>query len=325
MFMFVGSGGEGRIDRDYTSEVSAKVAVFGVPASAGARSAGVQRAPFVLREAGLLQEMRARGARVVNLSDLSLFPYREDAAHPAARNAGVVACAVRATADEMTRALAEGFTLVLGGDCTLVSGLVGGARKALGQPVGLVYIDANADLNTPETSPSGYLNGMALSMAMGRGPAEVVDAAGPRPAVAPEHVALLGFRELDPGERPVLGDLGLALPAEAARRLGMRTVAALALDAIVNEDGPVVVHLDVDAIHPAELPTKDYVTPGQGLGLAEMADLLTALLASPRVVALEVAEFYPEVDPEGVHARAIVDLLVGALRRRLRAASERPA
>jgi arginase len=299
--------------------MSAKVAVFGVPSSAGARSPGTQRAPFVLREAGLLREMAALGARVVNLSDLSLFPYRDDPDHPRARNADVVACAIRATADEMTRALQEGFTVVLGGDCTLSAGLVGGARTALGQPVGLVYIDANADLNTPETSPSGYLNGMALSLALGRGPREVVAAAGHVAAVAPEHVALLGFRELDPGERAPLADLGLALPADAARRLGMRVVAALTLDAIANEDGPVVVHLDVDAIHPAELPSKDYVTPGQGLSLAQAADLLRALLASPRVVALEVAEFYPDVDPDGAHARKIVDLVVRALARRLRA------
>lgn len=298
--------------------MTAKVAVFGVPTSAGARSAGAQRAPFALREAGLLDEIKALGGRVVNLSDLSLFPYRDDPGHPRARNAEVVACAVRATADEMTRALKEGFTLVLGGDCTLVTGLVGGARTALDQAVGLVYIDANADLNTPETSPSGYLNGMALAMAIGRGPAEVVSAAGLAPAVTPEHVALLGFRELDPGERAMLGDLGLALPAEAVRRLGMRVAAALSLDAIVNEDGPIVVHLDVDAVDAVELPSKDYVTPGQGLSLAETTDLLTALLASPRVVALEVAEFYPDVDPEGVHARQIVGLIARALARRLR-------
>src|SRR5690349_20250693 len=142
-----------------------KVAVFGVPTAAGAHAAGLERAPFALREAGLLRGLRARGARVVNLSDLSLFPYREDPWHASARNAEVVACALRAAADEMTRALREGFTIVLGGDCTLVAGVVGGAARALGTEVGLVYLDANADLNTPETSPSGCLSGMALALA----------------------------------------------------------------------------------------------------------------------------------------------------------------
>jgi arginase len=296
---------------------TSKVAVFGVPTAAGARASGLERAPFALREAGLLSALRARGARVVNLSDLSLFPYRDDPAHPRARNAEVVACAVRAAADEMTRAVREGFTIVLGGDCTIVAGSVAGARRELGQPVGLVYIDADADLNTPDTSPSGYLNGMALAVALGRGPQEVVAATGEPPAVRPEDVALVGFRALDPGERSALGDLGLALPASAARRLGMRVAAALALDGVGNADGPIVVHLDVDVIDAAEMPAKQYLTPGSGLTHAEVSDLLTAIVASPRVIALEVTEYDPSRDPEGTQARKIVDLIVRACRRRL--------
>ncbi|HUG52779.1 MAG TPA: arginase family protein [Vicinamibacteria bacterium] len=294
-----------------------KIAVFGVPTSAGARGAGLERGPFALREAGLLRELKAAGARVVNLSDLSLFPYREDDGHPRARNAEVVACALRATADEMTRALSEGFTILLGGDCTLVAGALAGARRARGEPVGLVYLDANADLNTPESSPSGYLSGMALALALGRGPAEVVSAAGEAPAVESEHVALIGFRALDAGERRLLGDLGLALPAAAARRLGMRVTAALALDGVANGDGPLLVHLDVDVIDAAEMPAKQEVTAGAGLTQAEVSDLLTAILASPRVIALEVTEFDPTKDPDGVHARKIVDLVTRAVARRL--------
>ena len=296
---------------------SSKVAVFGVPTAAGGRAPGLERGPFALREAGLLTDLRATGARVVNLSDLSLFPYRDDPDHPQARNAEVVECAVRAAADEMTRALGEGFTIVLGGDCTLVAGTVAGASRALGQPVGVIYIDADADLNTPDTSPSGFLNGMALALAMGRGPANVTAAGGPPPAVVPDHVALVGFRAVDPGERPVLGELGLALPATAARRLGMRVAAALALDGVGNGDGPILVHLDVDVIDAVEMPAKQFLTPGKGLAYAEVSDLVTALLASPRVVALEVTEYDPSRDPQGEHARKIVDLVVRATGRHL--------
>ncbi len=291
--------------------------MFGVPSAAGARGAGPERAAFVLREAGLLDALRATGARVVNLSDLSLFPFRDDPGHPTARNAEVVACALRATADEMTRALREGFTIVIGGDCTLVVGALAGARAALGRPVGVVYIDANADLNTPETTPSGFLAGMALSLALGRGPEELIAPMGAAPVLGPDHVALLGFRGLDPGERDAIGALGLALPAVAARRVGMRVAAALALDAIGNEDGPVLVHLDVDAIDYAEMPVKDPID-GAGLTIAEVSDLLSALAASPRVVGLHIAEFNPARDPEGVHARKVIALLVRAVARRVR-------
>jgi arginase len=294
----------------------AKVAVFGVPSAAGAREGGIERAAFVLREAGLLDALRATGARVVNLSDLSMFPFREDPGHPKARNVEVVACALRATADEMTRAVAEGFTIVIGGDCTLVVGALAGARAAIGAPVGVVYIDANADLNTPETTPSGFLNGMALSLALGRGPEELIAPLGTAPVLAPEHVALVGFRALDPGERDAIGDLGLALPAVAATRVGMRVTAALALDAVGNEDGPILVHLDVDAIDYAEMPVKDAVG-GAGLSIAEVSDLLTALVASPRVIGLHLAEFNPARDPDGVHARQVIAFLVRAVARRV--------
>lgn len=294
----------------------AKVAVFGVPSAAGGRHPSQAEAPRALREAGLLDALRGAGLRVVNLSDLSLFPYRDDPEHPRARNAEVVACAVRATADEMTRALGEGFTLVLGGDCTLVAGVVGGAWAALGQPVGLVYLDANADLNTPETSPSGRLAGMALALTLGRG-GEAVTATS-SPAVLPEHVALVGYRDLDPGERPMIGDLGLALPAAAAKTLGMRATAALALDAVANGDGPIVVHLDVDVIDPAEMPAKEDSTPGPGLTSDEASDLVTALLASPRVVAFVVCEYQPARDPDLACGRRLVDLVVRAVARHAR-------
>jgi len=286
-----------------------KVVVFGVPSAAGASRSGVERAPHALREAGLLTCLRQLGRSVVNLSDLSLFPFRADDGQPRARNLQSVACAVRAAADEMTRALAQGFTLVLGGDCTVVAGTLAGANQALGRPVGLVYIDANADLNTPDTTPSGMLNGMAVSLAIGRGPAAI-----PSGRTLAEHVALVGFRELDPGERHTLGLLGLALSTAAAQRLGMRASALLALDAITNADGPVLVHLDVDVIDPASMPAKTTVTPGPGLSLDEVRELLTTLLASPRVVALEVVEFDPSLDPDGACARRLVDLIGSVLR-----------
>jgi arginase len=98
----------------------------------------------------------------------------------------------------------------------------------------------------------------------------------------------------------------------------MRVVAALALESVENEDGPLLVHLDVDIIDPSEMPAKDYVTAGPGLTLEEASDLLTALLASPRVIALEVAGFQPEEDPEGTCARRVVELVARAVGRRLR-------
>jgi arginase len=289
---------------------SGKVVVFGVPSAAGGSGPGMELAPFALREAGLLESLRSTGRKVVNRSDLSLFPFRKDSEGPARNVAGAV-CAARAAGDEMARALTEGFAILLGGDCSLVTGAVAGTQRTVDGPVGLVYLDANADLNTPDTSPSGCLAGMALSLALGKGPAELADLA--QPPVDPDHVALVGFRALDPGERSRIADLGLALPAAAARTLGMRAAAALALDGVDNDQGPILVHLDVDLIGPAEMPAKVSTTPGEGLSWQEAGALLAALLASPRVVALEVAEYDPSRDPGGGCGRLLVELIAKAV------------
>jgi len=296
-----------------------KIAVFGVPSAAGARGSGMERAAFALREAGLLPAL-SRHARVVNLSDLSLFPWRADPEHPRGRNAAVAACAARAAGDEMTRALHEGFTIVIGGDCALLPGVLGGTRRALGRDVGLVHVDANADLNTPETTPSGRLDGMALALALGRGVPELAAAGGPPPAVRPEHVALVGFRELDPGEVIPARELALSLTADEVRSRGMRRAAEAALEAIRNDEGPVLVHFDVDVLDPEAMPAKDGITPGSGLLWDEAQCLLAALVRSPRVVAMEVCEFNPDRDAGGEAARSLVRLLEHAVAARLGAA-----
>ena len=206
----------------------------------------------------------------------------------------------------MGRSLLEGFTVVLGGDCTLVAGVVAGARARLGRPVGLVYLDANADLNTQETSPSGFLNGMALSLALG----EVLEGFG---AVGPEQVALLGFRDLDEGEKPRLQKLALSLSAEEMRGLGGKAAAARVLAALPPEI-PLVVHMDVDVLDPSEMPAKQELTPGRGLDWDEVEELLDELL--PSAVALLVAEFDPGRDPEGTAARRLARSLARVVGRR---------
>jgi arginase len=289
------------------------MAVVGVPSAAGARSPGVSDAPFALRQAGLLEALGQGGARVVNLSDLSLFSYALDAEHPDARNASAVVCAMKAIRDEMPRALVEGFTLVLGGDCTLVGGVAGGMRDALGQPVGLIYLDADADLNTPDTSPSGILNGMALAIALGEGPRELIEAGGTPPVVRAQDTVLLGFRATDPGETLRLSTLAWAATAEEVRRLGVLQAADRALG-IVPGAGPILVHLDVDVIDPTEMPAKDVLTPGPGLSFDETSRILSRLLASPRVHALLVTEYHPGKDPDGKVAARLTEAIAGAVR-----------
>lgn len=292
-----------------------KIALLGVPTSAAAASAGLERAPAALRDRGLVDALREAGVVVVDHGDLEPTPFREDAEGPRCRNAAGVSRAVRAAAEATARAAADAFVLALGGDCTVGAAVAAGVRATRGRPVGLAWLDAHGDLNTPGTTPSGFLDGMSLSVALGRVPA--VEPGGVREG----HVALLGFRALDPGERAAAGGLGLALSAAEACRLGMAATVARALERVARGGRPFVVHLDVDVIDPDHMPAKAVLTPGPGLTWDEAAELLAALVASPSAVALSVAEYEASRDPGGRHGRALVSLLAGAFRRRAGAAS----
>jgi arginase len=287
-----------------------RIVVLGVPSAAGAARPGIEAAPRAIRGAGLLPALTRAGLDPIDLVDLSLFPCLPDAGHPRSRNVAGVACAVRATTDEMTRALAEGFALVLGGGCSLLAGVVAGVRRHVGRAPGVVLLDAHADLNTPETSPSGLLDGMALALALGRGPSEIV-ALDEGPWAQPHESVLLGWRELDPEERVALASLRLALAVEEVQRLGAPETAARAL--ALPPATPLVVHLDVDVMDPAVMPAKGDSLPGRGLSPAELGLLLRRLLEDPRALALLVTGFDPALDPDGRAARTLVDLLATAL------------
>src|SRR5512138_704093 len=147
-----------------------RVVSFGVPSAAGAARPGVERASSALSAAGLAGALAGRGRAVIDRGDLSLFPWRPDPEHPQARNASGVACAAAATMRELAQIEPDALALILGGGCSLLPGAVAGlARRAGAAPV-IVLLDAHADLNTPETTLSGNLDGMALALALGRGP-----------------------------------------------------------------------------------------------------------------------------------------------------------
>lgn len=289
--------------------------MYGVPTAAATRGPGVERASWVLRQEGLLDALRATGATVVNLSDLSLFAHRDDGAHPTERNAEVVSCAVQAGADEMTRALSDGFAILLGGDCTMGAAAALGVRRARGVAPGLVWLDGDGDLNTPATTPSGYIEGMALAMALGRGPQAVL---GDEVATTADRVALLGWRVLDEGEKAPLQQLGLQMDL-AAVQADPAGAAARALSVVTRGGAPFVIHLDVDVMSPEEMPARRGLVPG-GLTRAQLSELLSRLVADPHAVALSVASYDPERDPDRVWAKALNRLLAAAVGARLSAA-----
>lgn len=206
----------------------------------------------------------------------------------------------RALAAEVRAALAAGERPVsIAGDCCATLGVLAGLQGA-GQEPALIWLDAHGDFNTPETTPSGFLGGMPLAMAVGLGDQTLVEGAGLRPWPA-EKVVLSDARDLDPGER------------DNVARSAIRHVPDI--ETLIQPgalpDDPLYVHFDADIIDPAEAAAMSYPAPG-GPSSETVRVVLRALNATDRLAAISVTLWTPELDPEG-ETRAVVQGAINAL------------
>jgi arginase len=191
--------------------------------------------------------------------------------------------------------------LALLGECTLAPAVTAGLRQVYSDLV-LVWIDAHGDLNTPETSPSGFLGGMPFAVLLGWCHEPLRLAAGLDPALPEGRAALVGARDLDPGERDAIERSGLVVAADVAA----------ALQALPDE-APVHVHLDGDVLDPSAAPGVDFPAPG-GWSTERLRDELAVLADSGRVVGVSVCCGNPKRDPDGRSARAYAGALEPLLR-----------
>ena len=233
--------------------------LLGVPTSAGSHNGGQEKAPAALRSAGLVEALAACGADVKDFGDLPTERHR-----PVPRNDGVrdldrVTAIARRTAERVAAIDAEGrVPIVLGGDCTITLGVVAGL--AARQDVGLVYLDGDADLNTPASSDSGVLDTMGMTHLLGDGLAPLAGLGPRRPLLGPEQVVLFGFDpgELDAGQWQRLAGRRLhALPAPAVR-IDPSGTADAALALLEENAEAVLVHFDVDVLDTGAFPLANF-------------------------------------------------------------------
>lgn len=146
-----------------------KIAVVGVPSSAGARQVGQEQAPRCLRLSGLVENLRSNGHDVVDLGDLPQVSFSPDTQHPKQQNLTLVLSVLKQVAGAVELAVANrAWPLVVGGDCTITIGVLAALTKRFTN-LGLIYLDGDVDLNTPETTNSGIFDGMVLAHVLGEG------------------------------------------------------------------------------------------------------------------------------------------------------------
>jgi arginase len=293
-----------------------KIALLGAPTSAAAMSAGHEGAPTALRAAGLVERLKTIGYAVADLGDDPVQLYKPDEESPRARNLTRVLASLESLKPRVEQAVkSAALPLILAGDCTVALATVAGARRYF-RKVSMIYMDRDADLNTPATTSTGCVDGMVVSHLAGRGAAELVRFWGEPPLVREPDLALFGVARLDPPEEQLLGNSPLRrYLATDVQRMGPAAAAHAAIDRVRGNGYQFVLHFDVDVI--ADFSATNYPGTG-GLSLAEVREALLVFVQQPELAAFEVTAYNPVKDPDGSGAKLIIDLLTEVLESRLK-------
>lgn len=308
------------------------VGVVGVPLDLGAGIRGVDMGPSALRRAGLAERIRGLGRDLEDDGNL-VCPVAESLdgfGDARARYLDQVAPVLEDLAVRVRGFRDRGrLPLVLGGDHSIalgtVSGMVGGGDPEAGEggrteSLGLLWVDAHADANTPETSVSGNLHGMPVAALLGRGPESLTRVGGFHAGasrVRPENVALIGVRSVDPAEAEVVEELGIRV--YTMEEIDLRGIGAVAEEAVARvRDGTQGFHLsfDMDALDPAAAPGTGTPEPG-GLSAREGHTIMERAAASGGIRSLEIAEVNPILDVRNQTAELAAALVASALGKRI--------
>jgi len=299
-----------------------RIAIIGAPLDLGQGRRGVDMGPSALRVARLNARVQALG---YDVEDLGNIPVEQAEAAPAidrhAKFLPQIAAACEELANRVHRAMGRGFVpLVVGGDHSVAIGTVSGVSRHFrdrNQRVGLIWLDAHADMNTPDSSPSGNIHGMPLACLLGMGPEPLANLAGFHPKVAPANTVIVGLREVDLTERPHVRESGVhAYTMRDIDERGLRAVMEEAIGAA--SDGTVGFHcsLDMDFVDPADAPGVGTAVRG-GATYREAHLAMEMICDSRHMTSMEVVEVNPVLDEANRTADLAVELIMSGLGKRI--------
>jgi len=287
-----------------------RIGIIGDPYNVGWQGPGVHQAATAFRQAGLVQAVRDVIPDVKDFGDLqvSLPPY--DITDPKLRNPQQVKAVSRAIADTVQQVASAGYTpLIIGGEDSVMLGILEGFRRALGAPIGQVFMDAHGDFNTPETTPSGLIGGMENAILTGHGPDELVKLFRDEPQLLEENVTLYGTRDLDPQETLALEQSQVRVwRAERIRQAGPAAAMAEVVADLRSRVRNVYLHIDLDILDESEMGA--HVLPvANGLTRDEFLTSVRGLVGSGLLCGLAVMVFNNAKDPTGSEAKRVVRLI----------------
>ena len=303
--------------------MSQSIRILGVPLDMGASRRGVDMGPSAIRIARLQQRLQELGFQVADGGNINVeIAETQSTGEGNARYLAEITRACTLTAEAVRRTLQEGFTpLVLGGDHSIAAGTVSGVAahyRRQEQKVGLIWLDAHTDINTPSTSPSGNVHGMPLAALHGLGPDSLAEIFGYAPKLSGENTVLIGIRSVDAKERENLRRAGVArvFTMRDLDERGMRSVMEEALEIAGKGTAGYHVSLDVDWIDPEDAPGVG--TPVRGGATYREAHLAMEILADHgRMTSFELVEVNPILDVHNRTAELAVELACSAFGKKI--------
>jgi arginase len=295
------------------------VHIIGVPLDLGSGRRGVDMGPSAFRIAGLDERLTELGCSVVDRGDLRTpIPETQERRDERKKYVHDIATVCEQLYRTSLVSLEGGaLPLVLGGDHSVAAGSVAAAarwaRAARALPIGLLWIDAHADMNTPATSPSGNVHGMPLAALLGPEPSELAQIGGWSPKVMPGQTVLLGIRNLDDREKTAVRGAGVhVFTMKDIDRHGIASIAEQAVSLAGAGTAGIHVSFDLDACDPMIAPGVGTPVRG-GLNYREAHMLMEIVADSGLLTSLDMVEVNPILDIQNATAQLGTELVLSAL------------
>lgn len=296
--------------------------LLGVPMDLGSGRRGVDMGPSAIRIAGLADRLKELGHKIVDDGDIDIKIMEElRIGDVRARYLKEISRASTILSRHTEGIMNKGhFPLILGGDHSVAVGSISGvaafARKKR-KKLGILWVDAHGDMNTPATSPSGNVHGMPLACLLGYGPGDLRKVGGDFDKVNPDNVALVGVRSLDSGERKFIEQTGVhVFTMSDIDRQGIHRVMKKAIAKVTNGTSYVHVSFDLDAVDPTIAPGVGTPVKG-GLDYREAHLIMESLYEAKAMTSLEIVEVNPILDEQNTSAEFAVEIVQSAFGKRI--------
>jgi len=306
----------------FTSIIPRKIRVIGVPLDLGQSRRGVDMGPSAVRVAGLEARLETLGHVVEDAGNVSVaIAEQKKEGDPRAKYLKEITATCTKHAELVMKTLEAGkVPIVLGGDHSVAAGTVAGVAefyRRQKQKIGLIWIDAHSDINTPDSSPSGNVHGMPLAAIMGLGPPELSNIINFSPKVNPDNCVLVGVPDIDSIEKENIRRAGVEVfTMRDIDERGMRAVMEEALRMAGRGTAGYHVSLDMDWIDPEDAPGVG--TPVRGGATYREAHLAMEIIADHgRMLSFEIVEVNPVIDEHNRTADLAVELTLSAFGKKI--------